>query len=89
MSHPLCCVVCVLLMCVMTTAEASRNQNSRAIGIVVKTNEEFHKAMLFADTFDGLCLIQCELDREDSTEELIRFGKKVSKSNGRVGTVAK
>jgi TPP-dependent 2-oxoacid decarboxylase len=57
---------------------------SRALGVKVKTMEEFREAVRKADLFEGVTLIECAIDKEDSTDELVAFGTKISKSNMRV-----
>ncbi len=63
---------------------ALRGHRSRALGIKVATSEEFLKALHVSDEYDGVVLIQCEIDKEDCTKELRQFGRLVAANSKRV-----
>jgi len=54
-----------------------------AFGVRVSTAGELAEAIARAADFNGLALIECELDRDDCTSELLEWGSRVAASNSR------
>ncbi|MGH2413434.1 MAG: thiamine pyrophosphate-binding protein, partial [Microcystaceae cyanobacterium] len=49
----------------------------------VQTEAELADAIRQAQAHDGLALIECAIDRDDCTKELLEFGSRVAAANGR------
>ena len=58
-------------------------QGGTGWGTVVRTEAELVKAIEQARGHDGVCLIECMLDRDDCTKELLEWGTRVAAANGR------
>lgn len=58
-------------------------QGGNGWSTVVKTENELIQAVEYAKTHDGVCLIECMLDRDDCTKELLEWGTRVAAANGR------
>lgn len=59
------------------------NGEGNAIGLKAKTCGEFVQALSQSESHDGLTFIECFLPRDDCTAELLEWGTRVCKSNGR------
>lgn len=59
------------------------NGEGNAQGIKARTCGEFDEAMKRADSFDGITMIEVFLPRDDCTAELLEWGSRVARSNGR------
>lgn len=57
--------------------------NGNGLGLKAHTCEEFTQALAKSETHDGVCLIECFLGRDDCTAELLEWGSRVCKANGR------
>jgi len=53
------------------------------ISMKAHTCQEFTEALAKSEAHDGLCLIECFLQRDDCTAELLEWGSRVCKANGR------
>ena len=51
----------------------------------VTTEEQLNDAVECAKCFKGLCFIECILDRDDCTKELLEWGTRVAMTNSRQG----
>ena len=49
----------------------------------VQTEGELADAICQAVAHDGLALIECVIDRDDCTKELLEWGSRVAAANGR------
>jgi TPP-dependent 2-oxoacid decarboxylase len=58
-------------------------EDGRGLGLRASTADELTDALSQADAHDGVCLIECTLDRDDCTQELLEWGSRVCKANGR------
>jgi pyruvate decarboxylase len=53
------------------------------LGIKAQTVDEFAEALKKSESHDGVTLIECGIARDDCTAELLEWGSRVSKANGR------
>ncbi len=53
------------------------------LALKARTCEEFTAALAKSEAHDGICLIECFLGRDDCTAELLEWGSRVCKANGR------
>eukprot|EP00981_Chlorochromonas_danica_P015862 scaffold14717_cov168-Ochromonas_danica.AAC.9 len=58
-------------------------EDGNGLGIKARTCEEFVDALAQSEKHDGVCLIEAFLDRDDCTKELLEWGSRVCKANGR------
>lgn len=56
---------------------------AKAKGVKAHTYTDLLSAMHAAESYDGLTLIECMLPQNEATEEMVRFGVKISQSNMR------
>ena len=49
----------------------------------VNTEEELKEAIIFAQKHNGLAFIECTIDRDDCSKELLEWGTRVAAANGR------
>lgn len=56
------------------------------LGLKATTSAELTTAIEHAKAHDGLVLIECTLDRDDCTKELLEWGSRVAKANSRPPT---
>jgi TPP-dependent 2-oxoacid decarboxylase len=54
-----------------------------ALGLRAGTAGELARAVETAANFKGLVLIECAIDRDDCTRELLEWGSRVAAANGR------
>ena len=59
-------------------------RNGKGLGLYAATCGELKIALEKADQHDGLCLIECELERDDCTSELLEWGSHVAAANRRM-----
>eukprot|EP01038_Epipyxis_sp_PR26KG_P010972 gene10972-14736_t len=59
------------------------NTDGNGLGLKARTCGEFVEAMKKADQHDGVSLIEVFLPRDDCTAELLEWGSRVARSNGR------
>lgn len=59
------------------------NAQGNSLSVKARTNEEFQEALKKSEAHDGVCLIECFLGRDDCTQELLEWGSRVAKANGR------
>ena len=53
------------------------------LGLKASTVAELSSAIILAKGHDGLVLIECTLDRDDCTSELLIWGRRVAAANSR------
>lgn len=57
--------------------------DGNGLGLKAHTNQELYDALQKADEHDGVTLIECFLKRDDCTAELLEWGSRVARANGR------
>lgn len=57
--------------------------DGKGLGLQASTCGELRAALDQADKHDGLCLIECDLARDDCTSELLEWGSHVASANAR------
>jgi len=60
-------------------------QDGKGLGLCASTCGELKLALKQADEHDGICLIECDLARDDCTSELLEWGSHVAAANRRIG----
>lgn len=60
------------------------NTTGNGLGLKAGTCGELTLALEKAEQHEGVCLIECALNRDDCTEQLLRWGSTVAKANGRL-----
>jgi pyruvate decarboxylase len=58
-------------------------EDGNGLALTAGTNQEFVEALQKSEQHDGLSFIECFLDRDDCTKELLEWGSRVCKANGR------
>lgn len=58
-------------------------EDGNGLSLKAKTCDEFNEALKKSEQHDGLTLIECFLARDDCTAELLEWGSRIVKANGR------
>ncbi len=64
--------------------EVFSTEQSRGLGLKARTSRELEGAIDQARSFAGPVLIECVLDRDDCSQELLAWGSAVAQANGRL-----
>ena len=65
------------------TVDAFCADDGRAFSVRVDTEGQLRDAVAQALEFDGLAFIECTIDKDDCSKDLLEWGSRVAHANGR------